>query len=46
MDFARKVVKALEVPHTQEESSSGGLQFVSVSLTFDHDVIWNFKLTV
>ncbi|KAJ8595846.1 NCS1 nucleoside transporter family [Rhizopogon salebrosus TDB-379] len=29
MDFARKVVKALEVPHTQEESSSSGLQFVS-----------------
>jgi hypothetical protein len=35
MDFAREVVKALEVPHTEKEGSSGRLQFVSVSLGFD-----------
>ncbi|KAG1876238.1 hypothetical protein F4604DRAFT_1760220 [Suillus subluteus] len=29
MDFARKVVKALEVPHTHEEGVPSGLQFVS-----------------
>ncbi|KAG2142440.1 permease for cytosine/purines, uracil, thiamine, allantoin-domain-containing protein [Suillus clintonianus] len=29
MDFARKVVRALEVPHTQEEGTPSGLQFVS-----------------
>ncbi|KAJ8595845.1 hypothetical protein M405DRAFT_837575 [Rhizopogon salebrosus TDB-379] len=29
MDLARKVVRALEVPHTQEESGPGRLQFVS-----------------
>jgi len=46
MDFAKKAIKALEVPHTHEESSSGGLQFVSVSLNSDHDGVWNFKFTV
>lgn len=30
MDFAKQIVKALEVPHTDEGVSSG-LQFVSVS---------------
>jgi hypothetical protein len=34
MDFAKQVVKALEVPHTDEEGVSSGLQFVSVSLKF------------
>ncbi|KAG1736145.1 permease for cytosine/purines, uracil, thiamine, allantoin-domain-containing protein [Suillus paluster] len=29
MDFARKLIKALEVPHTHEEGASSGLQFVS-----------------
>ncbi|OAX32891.1 hypothetical protein K503DRAFT_794647 [Rhizopogon vinicolor AM-OR11-026] len=29
MEFARRVVKALEVPHTQEEGASGRMQFVS-----------------
>ncbi|KAG1862092.1 permease for cytosine/purines, uracil, thiamine, allantoin-domain-containing protein [Suillus subalutaceus] len=29
MDFARKVVKALEVPHTHKEGVPSGLQFVS-----------------
>ncbi|KAG1776289.1 permease for cytosine/purines, uracil, thiamine, allantoin-domain-containing protein [Suillus placidus] len=29
MNFARKVVKALEVPHTHDEGTPSGLQFVS-----------------
>jgi hypothetical protein len=34
MDLARKVIRALEVPYTQEESDPGRLQFVSVSFGF------------
>lgn len=34
MDFAKRVVKALEVPHSDEEGPPSGLQFVSVSFKF------------